>query len=130
MPHTFSEAFARAGELIVFLNQCFYFWAGLSLAINVLLKIKPAEKWVALARLTRLGGWVIGILETWGIDPVPGIKLTAAFVAGRAAMLSGHELVSRDHDLVTHLPPASGPGLDKHTDLAPLSSPDHPKDPP
>lgn len=110
---TAHDVYQQGVSVALFLKESFAFWAGLSIVINVLLRVKSAEKWVDSARATRGGAWAIGLLETWGIDPVPGIKLTAAFVAGRAAQLSGHDHTialreahgaSLDHDA----PPASG----------------------
>jgi hypothetical protein len=60
-------------------------WLVASSIINVALRLKPLHKWVEQAESTKLGAAAIGVVRSWGIDPVEGGHLLVTAINALAA---------------------------------------------
>lgn len=59
-------------------------WLVLSGVINILLRLKPLGAWVASLERTRLGGAVIGVVRSLGLDPVVTAQVIVTALNARA----------------------------------------------
>lgn len=59
-------------------------WLVISGVVNVLLRLKPLEAWVASLERTRGGAVVIGVVRSLGLDPVATAHVLVTALNARA----------------------------------------------
>lgn len=59
-------------------------WLVISGVVNVLLRLKPLEAWVAQAEKTRAGAVLIGVVRSLGLDPVVTAQVIVTALNARA----------------------------------------------
>mgnify|MGYP003345499347 CR=1 FL=1 len=60
-------------------------WLALSAVLNLMLRLKSAEKWVEHAEKTRGGAAVISVVRMVGVDPAGAMRALALIASARAA---------------------------------------------
>jgi hypothetical protein len=74
-------------------------WLMLSAIINLLLRVRSAEQWVALCERHPKGAAVARLVRALGVDPAGAIRALALLVSGKAAEATARQaLPSGEHD--------------------------------
>jgi hypothetical protein len=60
-------------------------WLALSAVLNLMLRLKSAEKWVEHLEKTRGGAAVISVVRMVGVDPAGAMRALALIASARAA---------------------------------------------
>lgn len=60
-------------------------WLALSAVLNLMLRLKSAEKWVEQLEKTRGGAAIISIVRMVGVDPAGAMRALALIASARAA---------------------------------------------
>jgi hypothetical protein len=60
-------------------------WLALSATLNLLLRLRPPEAWVALCERSPVTAAVVGVVRSLGVDPVGALRTLASVVAVKAA---------------------------------------------
>lgn len=60
-------------------------WIAVSAVLNLLLRLKTAEKWVEQVERTRVGAAVVGVVRSLGVDPASALRTLVVMASAKAA---------------------------------------------
>ena len=60
-------------------------WIAVSAVLNLLLRLKTAEKWVEQLEKTRIGAALVGVVRSLGVDPASALRTLVVMASTKAA---------------------------------------------